>query len=188
MWPFSSSPAPVPAEAAPPPPPPPPPPQVIPEEEKSTTRASATDTFFSSRSRRQFTIFAAGCTFTLLSAMVTRRRLALKHKATVPSFHHPSNARPAKPVNGAFEALEALNLATLNVFSGAIMVTGGVMWAADISDLKELQGVVRGGLGVDGTGKTEKEAEEDIEEWVASTLARKDRKEEERRAREGGAR
>jgi hypothetical protein len=82
------------------------------------------------------------------------------------------------------EALEALNLATLNVLSVAIMATGGVLWFLDINSMDEARRFLRGGMGVDGTGRSEKDAEEDFEEWMATTLARKEMKEELRELRE----
>ena len=81
------------------------------------------------------------------------------------------------------EALEALNIATVNVLSVAIMMTGGVLWALDVSSLDDLRSRVRGRLGVDEHGRN---ADEEIEEWVASVLARKERREEGRRRAPGG--
>jgi hypothetical protein len=79
------------------------------------------------------------------------------------------------------EAFEALNVATINVASYAMMMTGGLLWAFDISSLEDMRRKVRGGLGVDGTGRGERDVEEEFEEWLASTLERK--KEKERRKR-----
>lgn len=56
------------------------------------------------------------------------------------------------------------------------MVTGGALWAFDISNMDELRRKIRGGLGVDGSGRSEQEAEEDMEEWLATVLARKEDK------------
>lgn len=81
------------------------------------------------------------------------------------------------------EAVEALNIATVNVLSVALMATGGTLWYLDINTLDEGRRFLRGGLGVDGSGKSEREAEEEFEEWMASTLARKEEKE---MARRGG--
>ena len=71
-----------------------------------------------------------------------------------------------------------------------VMMTGGALWAFDISTTDDLRRKIRGGLGIDGTGRTERQAEEDFEEWLAETLARTDEKrstkgeeEEERRKR-----
>ena len=62
-----------------------------------------------------------------------------------------------------------------------MMMTGGTLWAFDISTTDDLKRKIRGGLGIDGTGRTEQQAEEDFEEWLAETLARKD----EKRSRKG---
>lgn len=60
-----------------------------------------------------------------------------------------------------------------------MMMTGGLLWAFDISSLDDMRRKVRGGLGVDGTGRGERQAEEEWEEWLATVLERKRRKEEE---------
>lgn len=56
------------------------------------------------------------------------------------------------------------------------MLGGGLLWAFDISTVDELRRKIRGGLGVDGSGPGEKEAEEDFEEWLAKTLERRKQK------------
>ena len=66
-----------------------------------------------------------------------------------------------------------------------MMVVGGMGWALDISGLEDLRRLVRGGLGVDGTGRGESEVEEEWEEWLAGVLKRKEEKEKRRRG-EGG--
>lgn len=71
------------------------------------------------------------------------------------------------------EAFEALNIATINVASLAMMMTGGMLWAFDISTMDDLRTKLRGSLGFEGSVK---DAEEEFEEWLASTLARKDEK------------
>lgn len=80
------------------------------------------------------------------------------------------------------DAIEALNIATINVASLAIMITGGLMWGFDISGVEELRVRLRQGLGLAGEG--ERNAEEEFEEWLANTLARRDGKKE--RRGEGG--
>jgi len=102
----------------------------------------------------------------------------------MPSFYHPSNAPPKTPVNGALEAFEALNVATINVTSFMMMMAGGVLWAFDISSLEELRRKVRGGLGVDGTGRSEGNVEEEWEEWLATVVERRREKEKRRRERD----
>jgi len=98
----------------------------------------------------------------------------------MPKFYQPSN-RPTGDVNGAIEAFEALNVATINVVSVAMMMTGGLLWAFDISGMDDLRRKIRGGLGVDGSGRTEQDAEEEMEEWLATVLARKEDKEKRRK-------
>ena len=127
------------------------------------------------RSRRQLGLFLAGAGFVALSTLITRRSLVRRYKSSIPAFYQPNN-RP-NSVNGAVEAFEALNIATVNVTSFAIMATGGMFYAFDISSLADLRRKIRGGLGVDGTGRTEKDAEEEFEEWLAGVLARKSEKE-----------
>ncbi|KAK2625409.1 hypothetical protein QTJ16_004721 [Diplocarpon rosae] len=128
--------------------------------------------FFSQRSRRQLGLFAAGAGFFLLSAAVTRRSIIRRHRAFVPKFYEPSN-RVAPEVNGAVEAAEALAIATINVASVGIMSTGGLLWAFDISSLDDLKRRVRRNMGV-SIERTDQDAEEEIEEWFATVLSRKE--------------
>lgn len=57
-----------------------------------------------------------------------------------------------------------------------MMVTGGALWSLDISNIEDARRKLRGGLGIDSSGRSEKEAEEEFEEWLATTLARKEAK------------
>ncbi|RMD40958.1 hypothetical protein DV735_g4168, partial [Chaetothyriales sp. CBS 134920] len=134
-------------------------------------------------------LFVGGATFFAVSLIVTRRAFA-RRRQRLPNASQfytnaPEHAAQANSnVSGAREALEALHLATLNVVSFAMMATGGALWYLDINSLADARKMIRGGLGVDGTGRTEKEAEEEFEEWMASTLARKEHK---NAAKEGDA-
>jgi hypothetical protein len=154
-----------------------------PEALKPTGTAPEPGSLFSHRSRKQLSLFFAGASFFALSTLVTRRSVLRRNLATFPSFYHPSNRPPATPVNGAVEALEALGLATVNVASWAMMMTGGLLWAFDISSLHDARHHVRGGPGVDGTGRGGTDVEEEFEEWMATVLDRKKVKEEVRRKR-----
>ena len=58
-----------------------------------------------------------------------------------------------------------------------MMATGGALWYMDLNSLADARKMIRGGLGVDGNGMTEQQADEEIEEVIASILARKDAKE-----------
>lgn len=130
---------------------------------------------FSKRSLRQLSIFFGGAAFVGLATIITRRSLVRRYKASIPKFFQQSN-RPNADVDGAAEAFEALTIATANVSSFSIMFTGGMLWTLDISSLEDMRRKLRGGLGMDGEDR-EKAAEEEMEEWLAAVLTRKDEKE-----------
>ncbi|KAI9720712.1 MAG: hypothetical protein M1828_005592 [Chrysothrix sp. TS-e1954] len=96
--------------------------------------------------------------------------------------------------SGPLLAIEALTLATLNVISLGMLLSGGILTYFAIDSLEDLRRKVRGGLGVDGTGRSEQELEEEMEEWVVGVLARREEKDavrsdlvrEREREREGG--
>ncbi len=71
------------------------------------------------------------------------------------------------------EAFEALNIATINVVSVGMMATGGMLWALDIASLDDMRRKVRSKIGVD-VDRTDQDAEQEIEEWFATVLARKE--------------
>jgi hypothetical protein len=139
---------------------------------QASTTPKSESAFFSPRSRRQLSLFAAGVGFFALSTVITRRSIVRRYKATIPKFYQPSNHANTN-INGAMEAFEALNIATVNVFSAGIMVTGGLLWAFDISSLEDMRSKVRTNLGVDPI-RTDQDAEDEIEEWFATVLARKE--------------
>ncbi|KAI1380011.1 hypothetical protein F4677DRAFT_301718 [Hypoxylon crocopeplum] len=130
----------------------------------------------SQRSLKQLGMFFSGAGFLALSTLITRRAVARKHRLTVPKFYQPSN-RAANKIDsdGGLIALEALNLATLNVMGFGIMLTGGLAWAFDISSVDDLRRMARRHIGPAG-GQTDEEAERQVEEWVARVLLRKDQK------------
>lgn len=150
-----------------------------------TSRASA-----STRALRQDALLYGGLTFTLLSALITRRSLRRKHlaafpqmiktaisptqpgktKLDLPSFT-PSNTPPQ--VEGGLDAAEALGLATLSVFSVFMAATGLFMKWNNIGDVEDLRDWVRAGVGYDVYGGST-EADQEIEAWMAEVLARKD--------------
>lgn len=66
------------------------------------------------------------------------------------------------------------------------MMVGGGLWAWDISTVKELRGRIRGALGMgEGEGR-DGEVEEELEEWVAGVLERRERRGREREGRREG--
>jgi len=54
-----------------------------------------------------------------------------------------------------------------------MMVSGGLLWAFDIGSLDDMRRKVRTNIGVD-VNRTDQDAEEEIEEWFATVLARKE--------------
>jgi len=74
------------------------------------------------------------------------------------------------------EAFEALNVATINVLSVGMMVSGGLLYAFDISSIDDMRTKVRRQIGVD-VNRTDQDVEEEIEEWFATVLDRKEMKE-----------
>ncbi|TAQ85484.1 hypothetical protein B7494_g6191 [Chlorociboria aeruginascens] len=110
--------------------------------------------------------------FFAISSIITRRSLVKRYRTTVPKFYHPSN-RPNGEINGALDAVDALSIATMNVCSIGIMLSGGLLWAFDISTLNDMRAKVRPRIGVD-INRSDQDVEEEIEEWFATVLARKE--------------
>lgn len=131
--------------------------------------------FFSQRARRQLGLFFAGAGFVALSTIVTRRALVRRYRATVPKFYQQSN-QPNKITNGYMEALEALNLATVNVLSYAMMLTGGVLYAFDISSLDDMRRNVRSKMGNGDGAQVNDEEEKEIEKFFVDILEKTGRK------------
>lgn len=128
-----------------------------------------------SRAYSPLLLFAGGASFFLLSTVITRRQLLRRYRLTSPAFYRPSNSPPPSDVNGAMEAFEALNLATINVTSFAMMAVGGGLWAFDIQGMADLRQKVRRGIGVED--REDREADEEMEEWLAMVIKRKEGKE-----------
>ena len=143
------------------------------------TDGSTQQSWQSDPRNRNKIIFGAGLAFFGLSMLISRRAFVRRRLASNPAFytnapgHHAEQAKKASP---AMEAFEALNIATVNVLSLTMLASGGTLWYFDINTMAEARKFIRGGLGVDGTGKSETQAEEEFEEWMATTLARKDAK------------
>jgi hypothetical protein len=148
---------------------------------QSTTPTESPSSAFSKRSLRQLGLFFGGAAFFGFASVITRRALVRRYQSIVPKFYQQSN-RPNAQVDGALEAFEALSIATVNVLSVSMMFSGGMLWAFDISSLDDMRRKIRGGLGIDGSEGRESAAEEEMEEWLATVLARKDDKEKRKKA------
>ncbi|KAI4244968.1 MAG: hypothetical protein LQ352_006673 [Teloschistes flavicans] len=144
---------------------------------QSTPTTNHEDFWIGPRSRRQFSFFLLGAACVSLSIFSTRRALLRRYHATVPHFYQQSNAPPREPFSLQREAVEALRIATVNVFSFSLMCVGGGLWAADISGMGELKERLRrmkkereGRMR--GTRDEEKdmEAEREFEEFLGPSL------------------
>lgn len=81
-------------------------------------------------------------------------------------------------MNGGLEAAEALGLATVNVFSFAMMSAGVVALGFDVADLEDLREGVRKGLGFDVYGgERDGAVEKEMEEWIRELLEKNKGKE-----------
>jgi hypothetical protein len=139
----------------------------------------------SARSRHQLGLFFAGSAFVMLSSLVTRRAILRRVRSVRPPFFHQSNEQPLVKFNGPLEAADALGVATINVFSYALMIGGGLFWAFDISNIRELKERIKLPLDLEKT-EEEKEMTEDQEAvsiWPAAAIVLQE--EEEKQAKPG---
>ena len=140
----------------------------------------------SPRSRRQLGLFFAGSTFVVLSSLITRKSVLRRYQLPRPAFFHPSNMPPVTPINTALEALDALGIATINVFSYGIMFGGGLLWAFNISTLAELRNRVKMPVDLDSGAETGNKLEDGAETWLAAAIVIKEEEERQKRARKEG--
>lgn len=149
---------------------------VQPATQPLSTRPGTRTPVFSQRSLSQLGFFAAGASFLALSTFVTRRAVVRKQMTGMPLFFGQSN-RPSSKVggDGGLVAVEALGLATLNTMCFGIMLTGGISWAFDISNLEELRSAARKHTRP-GLGDTDEDAEREIAEYFSKILAGNDEK------------
>ncbi|KAF3941478.1 hypothetical protein ABW19_dt0210170 [Dactylella cylindrospora] len=131
------------------------------------------------RRKKQLTLYAAGATFFLLTIAVARRATRRRRLATVPKYYTPNTTASELNFNGGVEAFEALNIASLGVASFGMMGIGAGMYILDVVNVEEMRRLVRGRYGSEGR-KSEGQVEEELEEWIATVLARKEKKEKER--------
>ncbi|KAL2807687.1 hypothetical protein BJX63DRAFT_411525 [Aspergillus granulosus] len=120
-----------------------------------------------------------GALFFAFSVFTTRRAFLRRVKATTPPFWTSSPYHKPK-VNGGMDAFEALNLATINVLSFAMMASGSILWAMDINGVEDMRRYVRtraasGILGGEGNelSDADKEMEKEVEEFVGRYLGKR---------------
>ncbi|CEJ57097.1 hypothetical protein PMG11_05804 [Penicillium brasilianum] len=119
--------------------------------------------------RTNLKLFCGGVAFFALSVYITRRANIRKRLACIPPYYS-SSIYYQPQFNGAMEAFEALNLATINVISFSMMATGGVMCALNVNNLEDMRKIMRGSLEGVAAGKSDEELEKDVAEWVSSVL------------------
>ena len=122
------------------------------------------------RVRRQNALLYGGLGFSILSLVVTRRSLRRKRIAAATAANNPTTA---SQVDGGLEAVEALGLASLNVFSFAMAAVGVAMTWFDIADVEDMRETVRRSAGYDVYGG-DSEADRELEVWIADVLSKND--------------
>lgn len=121
------------------------------------------------RQVREFGLFFAGASFLAASIAVSRRSVLRRRFDTLPPFH--TSNRYTKPFDGSDRvslATQALGLATLNVMSFGIMLTGGISWAFDLCSVEELRQRTQAVL--QRPGNVDPEAEKEMEDMMRSLL------------------
>ncbi|SPO00151.1 uncharacterized protein DNG_03001 [Cephalotrichum gorgonifer] len=141
--------------------------------------------FTDPRALKQLGLFVAGSAFMLASIAVTRRSVVRKQVAAIPKSFQPNLRSPAtttadglrggaadpSSAEGSVMAAQALGLATLNVLSFAVMATGGVAYAFDLSNVDDLKRYARARM-YGPAGRPDEAAEREMEEWVARVLSK----------------
>ncbi|RAO72950.1 uncharacterized protein BHQ10_008962 [Talaromyces amestolkiae] len=136
-------------------------------------------------------LLLSGLIFFSFSALITRRALLRKHLATVPPFYTTSMFH--KPsISGGQDAFEALNIATINTVSIAMILAGATFCVMDIDSVETARKRYREKMGLEGSLKPgtkpskeeEEQFERDMEEWLGSVFEKKDLGEVRRRVEE----
>lgn len=127
-------------------------------------------------------LLLGGVMFSALSVLVTRRSIRRRKLASIPPYYTASVYHRPR-VNGALEAFEALNIATVNVLSAGMLIAGGTLYALNVNSVNDMRRLMRGGGGEpdDAVGqagpRTDEEIEEELQEWLASVLGKRMEKE-----------
>uniref|UniRef100_A0A093VBY5 Altered inheritance of mitochondria protein 11 n=1 Tax=Talaromyces marneffei PM1 TaxID=1077442 RepID=A0A093VBY5_TALMA len=136
-------------------------------------------------------LLISGLLFFSLSALITRRALSRKHLSTVPPFYTSSPFH--KPsISGGQDAFEALNIATINTVSIAMIAAGATFCVMDIDSVETARKRYREKMGLEGSLKKgvmpskeeEEQFERDMEEWLGTVFEKKDLGEVRRRVEE----
>ena len=177
-----------PEENTPPPPPAPsiPPSASTPAPTTTNTPAPSPTTTDNTTVPKNVKLLLTGLLLFSLSTLATRRTLLRKHTAGIPPFY-TSNPHHNPRVNGALDAFEALNLATVNTVSAAMIAGGGALCVLDVDSVEGARAKFRRrrfadeGNGTPPTKEEEEQFERDVEAWLANVLDSKDVREVRRR-------
>lgn len=139
----------------------------------TTTSSSSSTSAYSpfTRQLRQMGLFFAGATFLAASVAVSRRSVLRRRLESLPAFH--TSNRHATAFDGTDRiglATQALGLATLNVMSFGVLLTGGIGWGFDLCSVAELRQRTQAAL--QRPGSMDPEAEKEMEEMMKSLLER----------------
>jgi hypothetical protein len=114
--------------------------------------------------KKNLTLLMAGTAFVMMSAIITRRGVARRQRWARPTYFQQNDQHPEQKVDLSLEALEALSVATVNVFSWSVFFSGGMLWALHISNLEELRSRLRVRLGI--TEDEQKGSQTVVRQWI----------------------
>lgn len=124
-----------------------------------------------SRPLKQFSLFFLGAAFTAASIGVSRRSVIRRQRESFPKFYSSNTPGPqdGNSSEGASLGIHALGLATLNVTSFAVLLTGGLSWAFDLSSVDELRVKTQASLKRPG-GEVSPEDEKEFEQMIDNLM------------------
>ncbi|KAF2031247.1 hypothetical protein EK21DRAFT_99813 [Setomelanomma holmii] len=122
----------------------------------------------SARSLRQLSVFFLGSACLLASTALTRKAVWRRQLRIAPKFYEP-NTNPHEYFSPFHDAIQALNLATMNCASVGIMAVGGAMWTFDIANMTEAQKILRGRLGYERIYRSEEDVPRGLGELIAAS-------------------
>jgi hypothetical protein len=122
----------------------------------------------SKRSLRQLSVFLFGGACLLATTAITRKAVWRRQLRVMPKFYEP-NTNPHEFFSPFHDAIQALNLATMNCASVGIMAVGGIMWTFDVANLREAQASLRSRLNYDSIYRSEDDIPRNFSELIAAS-------------------
>lgn len=126
------------------------------------------------RQAKQLSFLLAGVSCMAASVFVTRRAVLRRQRESIPRFFHASNDMEAAAVDSGGRqllAVQAFGLATLNVTSFGVLLTGGMAWAFDLCSIGELRQRTQEALARQaGEGMLNAEDEKAMEEMMEDLM------------------